>query len=275
VGKKSRIIGIQLTDNVMRYTDSTTNTVVPIDIKSFESSSGYNIFDIKVADNVYYGKAAALIDANTSRITLNLRNNRNLNASTYQNNIPDTLPTATFAGSVMSQNNNSVVIGRTNKTRGSASLVIDDENGVASSVAIYQKTGVYVPLLNLYNSNGSLVSSLNVDGSASFTSVKLAVNRITNTNGTPSSGSYVIGDVVLNSAPSISKPVTHWHCIADGTPGTWQQAGHIVYTGTTAQRPVLIARDAGVMFFDTTLAANGKPIWWTGSKWVDASGNPV
>jgi hypothetical protein len=84
VDKKSRIIGMQLTDNVMRYTEATTNTVVPIDIKSFESSSGYNIFDIKVADNVYYGKAAALIDANTSRITLNLRNNRNLNASNHQ-----------------------------------------------------------------------------------------------------------------------------------------------------------------------------------------------
>jgi hypothetical protein len=26
------------------------------------------------------------------------------------------------------------------------------------------------------------------------------------------------------------------------------------------------------MYFDTTLAAAGKPIWWTGSGWVDATG---
>ena len=28
-------------------------------------------------------------------------------------------------------------------------------------------------------------------------------------------------------------------------------------------------------YFDTTLATNGKPIWWTGSNWVDADGTVV
>ena len=41
--------------------------------------------------------------------------------------------------------------------------------------------------------------------------------------------------------------------------------------GTTAQRPIT-ALLAGQQFFDTTL---GIPIWWTGTKWVNASGTTV
>lgn len=43
--------------------------------------------------------------------------------------------------------------------------------------------------------------------------------------------------------------------------------------GTTAQRPTgLEYGDRGYEYFDQTL---NKPIWWTGSKWVDASGTDV
>lgn len=45
--------------------------------------------------------------------------------------------------------------------------------------------------------------------------------------------------------------------------------------GATASRPTLTADQRGVMYFDTTLATNGKPIWWTGSHWVDYSGTIV
>jgi hypothetical protein len=46
--------------------------------------------------------------------------------------------------------------------------------------------------------------------------------------------------------------------------------------GTTAQRPAgLGGTDVGVKYFDVTLAANGKPIFWTGSLWVDATGASV
>lgn len=41
--------------------------------------------------------------------------------------------------------------------------------------------------------------------------------------------------------------------------------------GTTAQRPTLVASDAGTMYLDNTLNANGKPIWWNGTAWVDAT----
>ena len=40
--------------------------------------------------------------------------------------------------------------------------------------------------------------------------------------------------------------------------------------GATAARPVK-GLCPGVTFFDTTL---NKPVWWTGSGWVDATGTP-
>ena len=40
--------------------------------------------------------------------------------------------------------------------------------------------------------------------------------------------------------------------------------------GTTANRPT--ARPTGFMYFDTTL---GRPIWWNGASWVDATGAGV
>ena len=43
--------------------------------------------------------------------------------------------------------------------------------------------------------------------------------------------------------------------------------------GTTAQRPALTAIDIGYVDLDTTLDADGKPIFWTGTAWVDAAGN--
>lgn len=42
------------------------------------------------------------------------------------------------------------------------------------------------------------------------------------------------------------------------------------YNGTTQQRPTKI--NLGFQYFDTTL---NKPIWWTGKKWVDATGADV
>ena len=40
----------------------------------------------------------------------------------------------------------------------------------------------------------------------------------------------------------------------------------------TSSRPSLGASDAGASVFDTTL---GKPIWWNGTAWVDATGTPA
>lgn len=45
----------------------------------------------------------------------------------------------------------------------------------------------------------------------------------------------------------------------------------IGYAGATNNRPTT-GLTAGLMYFDTTL---GKPIWYNGSKWVDATGSGV
>lgn len=37
----------------------------------------------------------------------------------------------------------------------------------------------------------------------------------------------------------------------------------------TSNRPNLTNYDIGFQYFDTTL---NKPIWWTGKKWIDATG---
>ena len=42
--------------------------------------------------------------------------------------------------------------------------------------------------------------------------------------------------------------------------------------GTTSERPVLNSKINYFYYFDTTL---NKPIWWTGTKWVDAIGADV
>ena len=42
--------------------------------------------------------------------------------------------------------------------------------------------------------------------------------------------------------------------------------------GVTADRPVPSSTNYGVMYLDTTLDVDGKPIWWNGTTWIDATG---
>lgn len=50
----------------------------------------------------------------------------------------------------------------------------------------------------------------------------------------------------------------------------------LTMSGTTANRPTAMLW-AGRMYFDTSLAANGKPIWVNkgGTGWIDATGAAV
>jgi hypothetical protein len=45
--------------------------------------------------------------------------------------------------------------------------------------------------------------------------------------------------------------------------------------GNTASRPVLNALDYGYLYQDNTLDSDGKPIFWNGTAWVDATGTVV
>lgn len=49
--------------------------------------------------------------------------------------------------------------------------------------------------------------------------------------------------------------------------------GRFTGKGITANRPVLTVVDIGCMYMDTTLDADGLPIWWNGTKWIKADGS--
>lgn len=63
---------------------------------------------------------------------------------------------------------------------------------------------------------------------------------------------------------------------AEWTMQTFRAAQMIYGSGTTADRPTKDLRPGGV-YFDTSLGANGKPIWLnkTATGWVDATGAPA
>lgn len=98
----------------------------------------------------------------------------------------------------------------------------------------------------------------------------------------PTTGNYLRGDTIVIKLP-YHGGVSRYRCIVAG-PGVvspapttlvWRAVEWVPQRGTTASRPVLTTSDVGVQFFDTTLAAAGKPIWWTGLAWVDALGATV
>lgn len=62
---------------------------------------------------------------------------------------------------------------------------------------------------------------------------------------------------------------------SSSTSAAFRLAGFSAETGTTAERPTLTAIDAGCQYFDTDLDADGTPIWWNGTAWVDATGATV
>lgn len=91
-------------------------------------------------------------------------------------------------------------------------------------------------------------------------------------SGPPTSGTFPLGKVFYNPVPAAGT-YAGWACITAGTPGTWRGFGWIPKKDTTANRPTLGANDIGATHFDTTLDADGLPIFWNGSKWIKADGS--
>ena len=93
----------------------------------------------------------------------------------------------------------------------------------------------------------------------------------------PTTGTWALGDFILNSAPALGE-YQGWVYVT-----SFIGVGQVgALKDTTANRPtkttVGVVNDAdwaGYLYFDTTLAAAGKPIWWTGAAWVDATGTAV
>ena len=91
----------------------------------------------------------------------------------------------------------------------------------------------------------------------------------------PTTGTWTRGAKCISTDVSDLKPVIEWVCSTTGTPGAWTAGRWLVPRNTTANRPTLTVADKGVGYLDTTLAANGQPITWTGTLWVNSSGTAV
>lgn len=94
----------------------------------------------------------------------------------------------------------------------------------------------------------------------------------------PVSGTWAAGDFVINSAAALGL-YRGWVYGASSFIGVDQIGAS---KNTTANRPTKttlgVVNDAdwaGYLYLDTTLDADGKPIWWTGTAWVDATGATV
>jgi len=81
----------------------------------------------------------------------------------------------------------------------------------------------------------------------------------------PTTGTWAVGDTVVNTTPTRILNIAHWTCYTAGTPGSWMAYG--MGWGTTAERTGLSldGRDAGYAFFDTTL---GEVAIWNGGAWA-------
>jgi len=68
-----------------------------------------------------------------------------------------------------------------------------------------------------------------------------------------------------------------WACkVGSITTATWVMAAQSGTTkAVTGSRPTPNANDIGLIYLDTTLDADGKPIFWNGAAWVDATGTVV
>ena len=98
--------------------------------------------------------------------------------------------------------------------------------------------------------------------------------RIVFGSGIPSGGTWNRGDRILVKNVSLGG-VAEYTCVTTGTPGSWRATAWVTNRGTTGARPTLTASEVGVTYLDTTLTSNGKPITWTGTLWVDATGASV
>jgi hypothetical protein len=122
---------------------------------------------------------------------------------------------------------------------------------------------------------------------------KLRVNQIAKRNGTELMDlSHIKQTLYFSTGGTIDKAN---HEVIDLNGTAWKWTGALPYTvtagsaptnaswqkvivimkGPTANRPTLNSKDLGKMYFDTTLSVEGKPIWWTGTAWVDSTGTVV
>jgi len=91
----------------------------------------------------------------------------------------------------------------------------------------------------------------------------------------PTSGGYLHQKVRVRKAPH-GRPSEYVCSAGSNTTATWRMSKQAGFSkNTTVNRPTPTSSDIGLAYLDITLDADGKPIWWNGSAWVDATGAVV
>jgi hypothetical protein len=155
----------------------------------------------------------------------------------------------------------------------------DFRNCVGHGLALNNGVGNSAGPLNLIGTHLGASASLITNA---FTSGNIANNdqiyssRIVQTNSLPTMG--ISGDTVMltvNTLPLGSGSQYMATVISTTAPNYRVISQKGIKRDTTANRPTVTANDVGLMYLDTTLDADGKPIWYNGTAWVDATGAVV
>lgn len=164
--------------------------------------------------------------------------------------------------------------------------VLVNKNNIISSNTVLSsyKYGIYMAFSeNTVVSNNCVLDNSQIDTAAgNFDGIYIAecenVTLSANMSGNTSVGVGQRGGItVTGSSPSL--PSMSGNIFANNR--TFNYSGEApvnnIYArkGNTGGRPVPSATQTGTMYLDTTLDADGKPIWWNGTAWVDATGAVV
>lgn len=121
--------------------------------------------------------------------------------------------------------------------------------------------------------SGSGESTLLFSG---FTNVSKSIgHRYLSVTGTPACGALV-GDIAIKTSPTYGE-ASEWISTSNhNTAAVWRMSKQFgIKKDITANRPSPASIDIGLLYLDTTLDSDGKPIWWNGTAWVDVTGATV
>ena len=158
-----------------------------------------------------------------------------------------------------------------------AKVVVDggDFSSVVNTGFYFSASSSSSTTLNLSGTHvGSRALAIN-GGADSMSNINYRSIREVLSENTPSEG--FIGDRWVKPTPAFGGGWVYV-CTSGSYLGsaTWRMVSQFgVKKDTTANRPSVSSIDSGLMYLDTTISANGKAIWYTGTSWVNESGTVV
>jgi hypothetical protein len=155
----------------------------------------------------------------------------------------------------------------------------DFRNCVGHGLAISNSAGNSAGPLNLIGTHlgasASLITNFTTSGSIASND-QIYSSRIVQATALPTMG--ISGDTVMlpvNTLPLGSGSQYMATVTSETAPAYRMISQKGVKRDTTGNRPTASANDVGLLYLDNTLDADGKPIWYNGTAWVDATGAVV